>query len=508
MRLSRLWLLAALIGALGAVILFDRTPGLNVLLWTGATITGLLLVSRHHQTARVARTAYLPLGFALLLAAGSAVTAIPLFHAGIVALVACLLALATLLIAQQPSTERYGATYIVGAPLRALGKTVAGTIRTLVASLDTLAGTRMHPAIRGGLIAIPFALVFALLFATADPVFARGRDAVASVFTAWEFSPRVLFGVLLMLFVLGAYAVAARGDALRAARADGAATSPVSNIGVPERIIVLYSVAGVFWLFVLLQLSYMFTAAPALAGSGTTFAEYARRGFGELAVAATTAVLLIIATRRFGTSDARGVRTVFSLRTAALVLLAAVVCVLASALHRVSLYESAYGFTTRRVYAQAYMAMTLVILVIVTTHVLGRFDAARLARQIMTVSLTAFAVLVYWNGDAWVASRNLDRFVRTGKIDVLYLTRGLAPDAYPTLVRATHTLPAPTALQLHSALLREASRTLDRPDRWFEWNLRRTSARHALYTLRGDAPTVSTSDPELTANGWSVQNTN
>jgi hypothetical protein len=234
---------------------------------------------------------------------------------------------------------------------------------------------------------------------------------------------------------------------------------------------------------VLFQLSYLFGAAPAVAGSGVTFAGFARQGFGQLAFAATTAALLIVAAEVRVAPDDRGARR--ALAIPALVLLAAVACILASAFHRVTLYENAYGFTTMRVYAQAYMVMTLAILAVLAWHAARTFDVNALARHIMTIALATLTVLAYWNADAWVARANVARFAQTGTLDVTYLTHGLSPDAYPALVESLPALREPERTLLATALRHEYARRpfMQAADRWYEWNARRERARGALLAL-------------------------
>jgi hypothetical protein len=475
MRLGLLWILAAIAGALGALVLFDAQPGLNWGIWTIVTLAGLLVYRRPDR--QTMKGIALPAGFAVVLALGAAVTSTGILLAAILAIVASLMALTVLLASDQGTALDYGPVDIITAPFRAFASTVRGAISSVFLSLESLGSARERPALRGALIAAPVVLVLILLFADADPLLARGRDAVLGMFSDWSGLPRVVFGLLLALFVAGAYAATSAVRALSVRTA----TSPhagVVRIGLTERRIVLGAAAAVSWLFVLLQLSYLFGASPAIAGSGVTFAEYAHRGFGELTVAATIAALLIIAAHDNVRTDEDG-QARNAITWPALALVAAVVCILVSAFHRLTLYESAYGYTTTRVYAQAYMLLALAVLLVLAWHVWKIFDLRALARQIMAVALATLTLLVFWNGDAWVAQANLGRYARTGKLDVQYLARGLSPDAYPTLVEALPRVAEPERAQLATALAKEYARRHDlRPTQsWYEWNLRRARAR-------------------------------
>jgi len=340
---------------------------------------------------------------------------------------------------------------------------------------DASGSARDKPVLRGALMATPLVLILVLLFATADPILARGRDSIFDALGSLTALPQVIFGVLLSIFVVGAYFASRRASGTRS-RAVGSLV-PRVEIGLTERRVVLFAIAATSWLFVLLQISYLFATHPANAGSGITFAEYAHRGFAELTVAATGVALLIVAAhQQILSTDEK--RAHSALIWPSIALLGAVGCILVSAFHRVSLYEDAYGYTTARVYAQAYMLLTLGALAVVTWHVVRGFEVRALARAVMTVSLTTLVAMVFWNADAWVARENVSRYAQTGKIDVDYLASGLSLDAYPTLIASLPRLGPVERQQLQTALTkRMASHLTDSRDtHWYEWNLRRSRA--------------------------------
>ena len=487
MRIGRLWTLSALGGTLGAVALYDALPGINWTAWTVVAAAGLLIY-RRPDTASL-RALAIPLGFAVLLSGGAAVTTTPIPLLTIVLIVSSLLGLALVIARDHEHARNYGAVGIITAPVRAFAHTVAGAGSAVLATIESAETSRPHPVLRGSLIAAPVVVALALLFAAADPIFASGRDAVYDVLRTWGGAPRLIFGVMVALFIGGAYTASLP---VASASMPLQVTPSPERIGLTERRIVVGAAAGISWLFVLLQISYLFRTTPGSAGSGMTFAEYARRGFGELALAATGSALLIVAVHAQTSSgpssraSSRGERVGREpLAMPVLALLAAVACILVSAFHRVSLYEDAYGFTVTRVYAQAYMILTLVALVALAWRVFHAFDVCALAREVMTIALVTLTVLVYWNGDAWVARANLDRFAHTGKLDVGYLTSGLSPDAYPTLIQALPRMAAPDRAQLVVALAHEYARrpSLRAGSRWYEWNSRREQAKDALLAL-------------------------
>jgi hypothetical protein len=348
-------------------------------------------------------------------------------------------------------------------------------MKRLGESAGLLRAERSGPVLRGLAIAAPVVLVFGLLLADVDPTLGRWRDAVATLLDTMEWIPRLIF-----FLGLGGLSLGALGIALRPAVKEPVAPDrvPALRIGATERTILFGSVAGLFALFLVLQVSYLFGNAPSVVGSGVTFAEYARRGFGELTVVATLCTLLVLLTDRHAERGAGEERV----RVLQLVLVGELQLLLASAFRRVMLYESAYGFTSARLYAQAYMIVVSLLLVMLASEIWTGLDGKRLVRRAALVGTGVFAVLTAWNHDAWIARQNIERYRATGKLDVHYLVRELSPNALPTVIALLPALPATDAVAVSHCIQERYSRSRmwTAEERWYEWNLRRAAARQAL----------------------------
>ena len=460
---------AAAVAGFGTWMLYDALPGLNWVLWTGAAAAGLLVYSRPRRQQALLIVAGAP----VVIAGAAAVTASPPLRALICLAVMFFLAMAMLLTAglsPQAITARFAAT----APLVALKTAAVQTLRHGVEATQLIRSTRARAWVRGLVITVPVLVAFALLLAGADPVFAGWRDAVGDLLASWEFVPRVGFFLVLLVIVLGAYGYASLAPGGSPAIE---AKAPGRWLGSTERLILLAGVAALFWLFLAVQVGYFFGNLPRIPASGITFAEYARRGFGELSVVASASALLILVSERYGQDDGR--RRTLLLLTLAVV--AAVLLLLGSAFRRVWLYEAAYGFTTARLYAQVYMAAVAVGLALLALEVVGEFDAGRLFRRAAAAVTILFVALIYWNHEAWIARRNMDRFAGTGQLDVAYLTKGLSPDAIPAIAERLPSLPEPMRSDIRRAVREQyAKRTENRPRTWFEWNLASSRAQQAL----------------------------
>jgi hypothetical protein len=468
-----LWGATAAIAGLGTYTLFMAEPGLGWGLWTAASALALLAFVRSTRRP-IAPHLVAPVALAIVLAFGAAVTATPYLYPLIVLSVVALLAV-SMLLSSGDHVENVGGTFIAFAPVVALLR-AAGEVGDRTAEAATLArAERSLPVLRGAAIALPVVVIFALMLANADPTLAGWREGISRALAQWSFLPRTIFFLALSALLLGTYGAALRP---REARIPIFAILRAPRLGVTERTIILGSVAALFALFLVLQLSYLFGNAPAVPGSGITFAEYARRGFGELTVVATLCTLLIIAV------DPRAERAGANrvIRLLELVVIAELQLLLLSAYHRVNLYAGAYGYTVPRLYAQVYMMAVSVLLLMLAHEVWRSLDLKRLVRRGAMLGGATLAALTYWNHEAWIARQNLERYRATGKIDIAYLASDLSLSAVPELARSLGTLLPSQAIELSDGLFKTHARRIERVERerWFEWNLARRKGARAL----------------------------
>ena len=106
-----------------------------------------------------------------------------------------------------------------------------------------------------------------------------------------------------------------------------------------------------------------------------------------------------------------------------------------------------------------------------------------LPRGMVIVSSLAILALTVVRPDALIAERNVERFERTGKVDISYLA-GLSPDAVPALAR----LPEPE----RSCALVSLRYELIEPDSLWALNFARDTARETLSTTPESASALGT----------------
>jgi hypothetical protein len=357
---------------------------------------------------------------------------------------------------------------------------------------------------------VPLLLVFGLLFASADAIFA----SFAGHLVDWhvdlgELPLRSGVAFLIAWAVAGLFAVATGiGEIRLPGEADAAApirdapppmqslgamvatreptAAATPRLGTVEALTVVVAIDALFALFVGLQLAYLFGGLDTMAAGGITYANYARRGFFELVAVTCLAGCVVV-----------GLHAVVAERTrafvaASLALAGLTAIVLASAAYRLALYQDAYGWTELRFY----VAATIVWLGvgIAAAAVLLVRDRMRWLGHAMAIG--AVVVLVGLNAigpQRVVAEANVARLLdpslvppdgRQG-IDLDYALT-LGHDADPSLAAA---LPALSGSD-HDVLATDLeTRWLDlgnpRYTGWPAWNLARARAVDALRPLFG-----------------------
>ncbi len=333
---------------------------------------------------------------------------------------------------------------LVGYPLVLLRTAVNALVRPaplVSASMDLQAarqrgGRNLLPVIRGLLLALPVLVIFTLLLASADLIFA---DYLEDLFSL-DILPDLLELLWRGIIVLGSAWFLAGGLAYALGRSQasddqGALEQALGNLaqvislGFVEVATVLISVDLLFLVFVGIQFAYLFGGRANITVEGYTYAEYARRGFFELVVVSVLTLGLSLGLRWLARRETgRQVRIFNGLSS---LMVGLVLVILASAFQRLRLYEAAYGYTQLRLYSHIFMVWLAVAFVWFLVTLWLRPD--RFAIGAFVAALGFLITLNAINPDAFIAKQNLARYEVTGKLDAYYLTR-LSEDAVPALV--------------------------------------------------------------------------
>ena len=323
------------------------------------------------------------------------------------------------------------------------------------------------PGLRGAALGGLLALPFGVLFWSADAAFAELVDRVP--LPSLEGLPgRLVAFVLVLLAALGLALAARRPLRARPRR-------PPRPLGVWEWAIPLAVLDALFLVFVVVQLTVLFGGRDhVLRTAGLTYAEYARQGFWQLLAAGALTLAVVAAAVLL--AHMRDRRDALLLRVLLGVLCALAIVVVFSALHRLRLYEDAFGLTRSRLAAEAFALWLgalfgLLIVAGIATRVLRQ-----LPRVVVAGTAAGLIAFTLANPDGLIAGRNVERWQHTGRLDVAYL-QTLSADAAPALAAL------PSALRDEALAPLAARLAEDEP--WSSANLSRHRARAQLANPAG-----------------------
>jgi hypothetical protein len=314
----------------------------------------------------------------------------------------------------------FAAIALGGAHLRAVVAPI-GALRALP-TLAPSSASRLTPAFRGAAIGTFVAIPFAALFLTADAAFAALADDTPHPSLGSLPGRTIAFAVVLLASLGLALAARRRSEHVTRLRSGGL---PPAEWAVP-----LALLDALFLAFVTVQITVLFGGHDhVLRTAGLTYAEYARQGFWQLTAAAVLTLVVVKTASVVAETRTDGERRLLRALLALLCLLTLVI--VASAFHRLRLYEAAFGLTRPRLAAEAFIlwlggAFVLVLLA-------GAFRRAAPMRGLLASVAVGLVLFSAADPDARIADRNVERWRETGRIDVGYLAT-LSADSVPALI--------------------------------------------------------------------------
>lgn len=234
---------------------------------------------------------------------------------------------------------------------------------------------------------------------------------------------------------------------------------------------VLVMMNAVYILFCVIQFAYLFGGEETIRSiPDYTYAEYARRGFAELIVVTVINLSTLLIGLHFTKNDGTLYRVVRVLRC---LLVLCTVIMLYSAHVRLKLYEEAYGYTYARIFAHTFIGF-LFILFMLTLYKLWQKKLPLLKAFAISALLT-YTGLNYVNVDAMIARKNIDRYVKTGEIDLDHLQE-LSYDAMPELSRLSSLDDEDMAAKEMAEFLRDKMAELSSESPWQSYNFSKARA--------------------------------
>lgn len=288
----------------------------------------------------------------------------------------------------------------------------------------------------GLLIALPLLFIIVSLLASADGMFEALLSGIPAWIGTWSFGSGTLRLMWICFFTfcffcyLWGFVHPAPRDTEQEVQSRNPYYEPIAIKFDPViTATVLIVMNLVYVVFVVLQFGYLFGAWQGALPEGISYAEYARRGFGELVMVTGINFVLMISVLKWTEAGSSILQKMNSVLLYVLVGCSGVM--LYSGYTRLVMYEEAYGYTYTRYLVHAFMIFLGLLLLIAAVRI--HIRQLPLAKYYMVLALVAYVVVNYIGVDVRIAENNLERYRTTSVIDKEYLS-GLSADAIPLLI--------------------------------------------------------------------------
>jgi len=327
--------------------------------------------------------------------------------------------------------------------------------------------------VKGVVMAIPVIFIFIFLLSSADLIFQKYISDLVTI----NILPETFFRVILILIVtfifIGAYLYIFQESKKQNNVKQENKKYIIGNI---ESSVILGLVNVLFFLFILVQLTYLFGGESNISAQGFTYAEYARQGFFELIAVAVISLLLLLTIEKYITKKEES--PILGFKILSTTMIAQVIVIMVSAFTRLLLYEEAYGFTTLRLYSHIFIVLLGIIFCLLVYKIHWDNRENMFALRVFISIILFLAGMNLLNPDLFIVQQNIQRFTTTEKIDVYYLS-SLSDDAIPEVVKTLDILDEDTKNSLGYELYWRTQQNSNFT-KWQSFNISRTRAKGIL----------------------------
>ncbi len=285
----------------------------------------------------------------------------------------------------------------------------------------------------GFALSLPVLLIIIPLLSSADLAFLIIVDQIALWFSEIDLGDFGLHGIIILSvsLIVFSYTYTLSKSDTNESQTDTSNASKFLRLSFDPitTSTLLFILNAVYILFAVTQFTYLFGGESDTLVSGYTYSEYARKGFFELVAVSIINLTLILLITPFVKRESR---SLFRVTQGLLMLLVvSTIIILYSAHIRLSLYEETYGYTYMRILPHTFMILIFALLGI------SGFKIFR--KRVPIIKLYAVASIIWYiffnfiNIDRIIADNNVERYIKTDKIDIPYLT-SLSYEAIPSLI--------------------------------------------------------------------------
>lgn len=325
----------------------------------------------------------------------------------------------------------------------------------------------------GIIISLPLLGIIIALLSSADMVFNYYLNNITEIFQGIDLGVYVSHAVIILIVAFYMFGYVWGFKVKNKDLEQGFEFPPVKWEAVTI-ITVLVALNIVYLIFTMIQFSYLYGGGNMTLPESFTYAEYARRGFFELAAVTFINFVIVLSCIKFVKRENK--RLAAAANVFLTILIAFTLNMLFSANFKLTLYESTYGYTILRVMVHLFMLLLFILCLVVVAGIW--FRKIPIMKCIIVTAIAAYTIVNYLNIDGFVARKNIERYHETGKIDAQYLT-SLSYEAVPYMLELRNSDDSNKRMIVEDNL-KYRKQALERHNSWSEFNFSKNKVRNIL----------------------------
>ena len=310
-------------------------------------------------------------------------------------------------------------------PISYIGESIKKLVEAIGGKLSIKSDDKTKKIFKAILITVPIVLVIIILLSSADEIFANiFKSIFENIFhMLWTINiSKIICMLIAFLYFMGLfYYICIKYEVIQ--KIEENSSQRYDNFTIKT---ILISLNVIYLVFCCIQIKSLFIRNTTL-----NYAHYARQGFFQLMVVSLINLLVILIAKKRENKEEEKSNKYINYMSLLMIFFTFIIVI--SAAIRMHFYESAYGYTLLRLLVYCILLTECILFIPTILYILDK--KINLPKCYFTIIIITYVCMNFANFDNIIASKNVNRYIETGKIDMYYLKYEMGTDAVRQIFR-------------------------------------------------------------------------
>lgn len=310
-------------------------------------------------------------------------------------------------------------------PISYIGESIKKLVEAIGGKLSIKTNDKTKKIFKAILITVPIVLVIIILLSSADEIFANiFKSIFGNIFhMLWTINiSKIICMLIAFLYFMGLfYYICIKYEVIQ--KIEENSSQRYDNFTIKT---ILISLNVIYLVFCCIQIKLLFIGNTTL-----NYAHYARQGFFQLMVVSLINLLVILIAKKRENKEEEKSNKYINYMSLLMIFFTFIIVI--SAAIRMHFYESAYGYTLLRLLVYCILLTECILFIPTILYILDK--KINLSKCYFTIIIITYVCMNFANFDNIIASKNVNRYIETGKIDMYYLKYEMGTDAVRQIFR-------------------------------------------------------------------------